>query len=164
MKKATVNKTISFEIDNKTNVISPDGKPVLLDIKGDKGKFHVITDMRSFNVEIIETEANSKQFLVAVNGNAYHVQLKDQYDLLLDQMGLNDSTSNSISDLRAPMPGMVLEILVQPGDIVSKGDNLLVLEAMKMENLIKSPIDAIIREIVVVKSQKIEKGQLIFIF
>jgi len=59
------------------------------------------------------------------------------------------------------MPGLVLDIIVSPGQSVNKGDNLLILEAMKMENVIKSPIDGIIKSIEVDKGNPISKSQVL---
>jgi biotin carboxyl carrier protein len=62
------------------------------------------------------------------------------------------------------MPGLVLSILVKEGDEVKKGDNLLVLEAMKMENIIKSPADVTIKFIKIKPSDKVEKNQVLIQF
>ena len=62
------------------------------------------------------------------------------------------------------MPGLVLSVLVTEGDEVKKGDNLLVLEAMKMENMIKSPTDGIIKKIEIKQGNKVEKNELLISF
>ena len=72
--------------------------------------------------------------------------------------------NNKVSDLKAPMPGLVLEVSVEGGQQVSKGDGLLILEAMKMENVIKSPTDGVIKSISVNKGETVEKNQLILNF
>ena len=69
-----------------------------------------------------------------------------------------------VSDLKAPMPGLVLSIDVEVGKEVKKGDALLILEAMKMENVIKSPTDGVIKSIAVKTSQAVEKNQLLLNF
>ncbi len=68
------------------------------------------------------------------------------------------------SEIKAPMPGRVLEIMKNPGDSIVKGDGILVLEAMKMENVIKSPVDGIIKKIVVEKNQAVDKNELLVEF
>jgi len=62
------------------------------------------------------------------------------------------------------MPGLILGISVTIGDTVSKGDTLLILEAMKMENSIKSPTDGVIKNIAVKKGETVEKNQVILNF
>ncbi len=62
------------------------------------------------------------------------------------------------------MPGLLLDIKVQEGQEVQKGEILLILEAMKMENVIKAPTDARIKHIKVQKGQTVEKNQLLIEF
>jgi biotin carboxyl carrier protein len=69
-----------------------------------------------------------------------------------------------ISEIKAPMPGMVLKVLVEEGAEVKKGENLFVLEAMKMENIIKSPADVTVKTIKIRPGDKVEKGQILMMF
>ena len=66
--------------------------------------------------------------------------------------------------LHAPMPGLVLRLLVKPGDALKKGDGFLVLEAMKMENLIKAQADIRITSVEVSEGDKVEKNQVLLRF
>jgi biotin carboxyl carrier protein len=77
---------------------------------------------------------------------------------------MDNMASKKVLELKAPMPGLVLNIVVKEGDSISKGDALLVLEAMKMENNIKSPTDGIIKKIHAVKGNAVEKNQLLISF
>jgi biotin carboxyl carrier protein len=61
------------------------------------------------------------------------------------------------------MPGLVLKVLVKDGDVIKKGDNLLVLEAMKMENSIKAPADATIKAVKITAGDKVEKNQVMIL-
>jgi biotin carboxyl carrier protein len=79
-------------------------------------------------------------------------------------LGLDNLQSAKVAELKAPMPGLVLSILVKEGDEIKKGDNLLVLEAMKMENIIKSPADVTIKSIRIKPSDKVEKNQVLIQF
>jgi biotin carboxyl carrier protein len=92
------------------------------------------------------------------------VQLKDRFDQLLEQMGMSGAASAKINDIKAPMPGLIVGVSVQPGDVVKKGDAVLILEAMKMENLIKSPGEGTIRAIRVAKGDRVEKNQVLIEF
>ena len=67
-----------------------------------------------------------------------------------------DSPEDKI--IKAPMPGMVLSTAVKPGDKVTKGTTLLIIEAMKMENMIKAPYDGVVREVLVTESQAVDKN------
>jgi biotin carboxyl carrier protein len=101
---------------------------------------------------------------IKVNGNTYNITSKDQFDILLEQLGFNHLNAGAISDLKAPMPGMVLKVFVQEGDTLQKGDNLFVLEAMKMENIIKAPAGVVVKSIKIKPGDKVEKGQVLITF
>lgn len=128
------------------------------------GSFHVIKDNRSYNVEVIKADAAEKSFLVSVNGNKYQLNVKDKYDELLKSLGFDNLNANKVNEIKAPMPGLVLDVRVAEGDVVKKGDAVLVLEAMKMENIIKSPTDGIIKKVNVKKGLAVEKNQVLVNF
>ncbi|MBA3970539.1 MAG: biotin/lipoyl-binding protein [Bacteroidetes bacterium] len=128
------------------------------------GSFHVIKDNRSFNVEVIKADATEKSFLVSVNGNKYQLSVKDKFDELLKSLGFDNLNASKVNEIKAPMPGLVLDIRVAEGDQVKKGDPILVLEAMKMENIIKSPTDGTIKKINVKKGVAVEKNQVLINF
>jgi biotin carboxyl carrier protein len=129
-----------------------------------EGGFHIIKDNRSFTVDVLKADHAEKSFVIRVNGNKYVLQAKDRFDLLLEKMGMSDFEATKISTVKAPMPGLVLDIIVHEGSEVKKGDPLLVLEAMKMENIIKSPGDGTVKEIKVGKGASVEKNQVLIQF
>ncbi|MFN0032228.1 MAG: acetyl-CoA carboxylase biotin carboxyl carrier protein subunit [Flavobacteriales bacterium] len=126
--------------------------------------FHVIHHNKSYRLEIVSHNTETKEAVVKVNGNKYHVQLKDRYDDLLKSLGMEGSGSKKMKDLKAPMPGMVLDVLVSPGQLVEKDTPLLILEAMKMENVIKSPAAAEVKSIAAVKGNAVEKNAVLIEF
>jgi biotin carboxyl carrier protein len=79
-------------------------------------------------------------------------------------MGMNSSVSGILKEIKAPMPGLILDLKVAPGDLVKKGDVVLILEAMKMENSIKSPGDGIVKAVNVSLKQSVEKNQVLIQF
>jgi biotin carboxyl carrier protein len=92
------------------------------------------------------------------------MQMTDQFDELLHQLGMDNLTTAKISEIKAPMPGLVLRILASEGQEVQKGGNLLVLEAMKMENIIKAPANVMIKSVKINPGDKVEKNQVMMIF
>ncbi len=74
------------------------------------------------------------------------------------------SSQPIVKSIKAPMPGMILEIKVQVGDKVQKLQPLVVIEAMKMENIIKSPIDATVKRVAVMPGKSVEKKDLLLEF
>lgn len=126
--------------------------------------FHIIHQDRSYTAELIEMDAAAKTVKLSINGHPYNVQLKDRFDLLLEQMGMSGATSAKVDSIKAPMPGLIVGIKVQVGDAVKKGDAVLILEAMKMENLIKAPGEGTIRSIRVQKGDRVEKNQVLIEF
>lgn len=128
------------------------------------GSYHVIKNNRSYKVEVLNVDAIEKKLMVVVNGNKYELKVKDKFDVLLKKLGFDNLKTNKINELKAPMPGLVLDIRVSEGETVKSGDALLVLEAMKMENIIKSPTDGVIKKINVKKGVAVEKNQVLINF
>lgn len=128
------------------------------------GKFHLIKDQQSYEVEIVKADYDSKEFEVRVNGHLVALEAEDRFDQLLQQLGMDNLGSAAVSELKAPMPGLVLEIPITVGQAIKKDEPLVVLEAMKMENVLKSPADVVIKNIAVEKGNAVEKNQVLIEF
>ncbi|WP_293306508.1 acetyl-CoA carboxylase biotin carboxyl carrier protein subunit [Pedobacter sp. UBA5917] len=165
MHKVKVNGQFLFEVEDKDSVLLVNGDPIQVDLsKIGKDSTHVLYQNKSFNTELIALNRQDKTCKIKVNGNIYHISVEDQFDALLKQLGLDNLTSNKVSEIKAPMPGLVLKVLVEENAEVKKGDNLLILEAMKMENIIKSSTDGIVKKILVKQGDKVEKNQILVQF
>ncbi|MBC7426125.1 MAG: biotin/lipoyl-binding protein [Bacteroidia bacterium] len=123
--------------------------------------FHLLLDNKSFDIWLIKHDPETKTFWLKINGKLHEVGIKDRYDQLLHSMGLDKMLTNKVNDIKAPMPGLVLSIKVKPGDTIKKGDPLLILEAMKMENIIKSPGEGVVKSIAVGEKQAVDKNQVL---
>lgn len=151
--------------DKGLNTGTIDGIPFECDIiEIKKGSFHVIKDNSSFNLEVIKADREEKSFVVSVNGNKYTLSVKDKYDDLLRSLGMDNLAGSKVNEIKAPMPGLVLDVRVNEGDHVQKGDPVLVLEAMKMENILKSPSEGVVKKINVKKGTAVEKNQVLISF
>lgn len=164
MYQIKVNDKYNFEISSgKQPTIN--GNAVDIDtVVLNKDSVNILYNNKSYNVEVVELNTLEKLAVVKVNGNVYSLSIKDQFDQLLKQLGMDNLAASKILQVKAPMPGLVLSVLIKEGDAVKKGDNLLVLEAMKMENMIKSPTDGIVKKVEIKQSDKVEKNQLLISF
>lgn len=155
----------SWQIENKQGSLLLNGQPFEWDlVQLDANRFHIIKDNVSYNAELVEADYKAKTFTLKINGTLHTVSVKDRFDLLLDQMGMSNANEKKLNDIKAPMPGLVLDIKVKIGDEVKKGDQILILEAMKMENILKSPGDGIVKAIKVNVKDNVEKGQVLLEF
>ncbi|MBC8986265.1 biotin/lipoyl-binding protein [Pedobacter sp. N36a] len=163
--KVKVNEQYNFEVAVSANTLTVDGQALEMDAKTLSGTTqHIIYQHKSYNVEVLEREEGGKQVSIRVNGNIYQVEVEDQYDELLKQLGMDNAAGTKVQELKAPMPGLVLQLMVAEGQEVNKGDSLLVLEAMKMENIIKSPATGTVKRILVQKGDKVEKNGILIQF
>lgn len=126
-----------------------------------KNKFQIIEKNKTFKIETISNDFKKKKYQISVNGNKYLVAIKDELDVLIKKLGLSIGTNKKEKDIKAPMPGLILELLVSEGQEVKEGDSLLVLEAMKMENMLVASIDGKVKAIHVKITDAVEKKQLL---
>ncbi|MGG5486963.1 biotin/lipoyl-containing protein [Gaetbulibacter sp. PBL-D1] len=155
--KASVNNTDHFEISNE-NIQNLDVVPTKANT------FHILKNNQSFNAEIIKKDFNNKTYAVKVNNTVYNVAIADYLDQLIKDMGFEVGASKHVNDIKAPMPGLILDISISQGQEVKENDTLLILEAMKMENVLTSPRDGVIKTISVAKGDAVDKNQLLIEF
>jgi biotin carboxyl carrier protein len=127
---------------------------------GDNG-FHILKNNKAYKVDIESVDYKNKVFSFKINGTPYTTKISDKYDRLIDQLGMNIAIGQKVGDIKAPMPGMVLEVAVTVGQAVEKGEKVLILEAMKMENVIKAAGDGVVKAILVSKGTAVDKGQIL---
>jgi len=123
--------------------------------------YNLVKDHQSVTAKILDSDQSGKKVQVEINGQEFFVTIKDKLDQVLDAMGYETSGSRQVRDIKAPMPGLVLEISVKDGQEMKEGDRILVLEAMKMENSITIQANARIKKINVSNGQAVEKGQVL---
>lgn len=155
-----------WEVDfQATNSILLNGQPFAWDIVAlGEGRYHVLHHGKSYSAELVSADYAAKTFVLKVNGQRIELQAKDRFDRLLEQMGLSNASAAKVNELKAPMPGLIVDIRVQPGQTVQKGDPLLVLEAMKMENILKAPADGVVGSVKVDLRANVQKGQVLVQF
>jgi biotin carboxyl carrier protein len=124
-------------------------------------EFNLLKDNRSVNAKLIEVDRNAKNLTIEVEGESFEVEIKEELDQMLEKMGFGLIADKHIKEIKAPMPGLVLEIAVTEGQEVSEGEKILILVAMKMENSIMIHTKATIKKILVKAGHAVEKGQLL---
>jgi len=146
-------------------ILELDGKPIDPDVRMvNDHTMHVILNNRSYTVELLNRDSEDRTVTLRVNGKSTTIKLQDKYDQLLHELGMDAALSKKAGDLKAPMPGLVVEVSVEEGSEVKKGDKLLVLEAMKMENILKAAADGVVKKVYVENSNAVEKNQVLIEF
>lgn len=151
-----------LRINDKHDFYITEEQALSLDVVSpEPGVFHILKDGKCYLAKLKSLDAAGKTLHLLINEQPYSVKLYDRFDELVRKMGLTSNIVHKVKDIRAPMPGLVLNIMVQPGQEVVHGDPLLVLEAMKMENVIKSHGEGVVKAIKVEKGTAVDKGAVL---
>jgi biotin carboxyl carrier protein len=160
----------TFQIDlGDDGRISVNGKKVPFDAQqGSKPEhFSLLMDGHSHQVWIENAQVNhgggSRKLRVHLEGYDFDVAVDDERSKKLREFNSADAGGQSEGHVIAPMPGLVVKLLVQPGQMVKKGDGVIIVEAMKMENEIRAPFAGEIKEIAAAERQAVDKGDILVI-
>lgn len=123
--------------------------------------FNLLKNNRSVNAKLLATDSTSKKQTIEVEGEKFEIEIKEELDQMLEKMGFGLVANKQIKHIKAPMPGLVLEIHVSNGQSVNEGDKLLILSAMKMENSIMIHANAVIKRVLVAAGDAVDKGQVL---
>jgi len=127
-----------------------------------KNLFHCILDDKAYTIELLD-QTNGEVSL-RINGKKVTAGFLTPLDQLLGSLGMTKKGASEINEIHAPMPGLILKVFANKGDKLIKGDPVLILEAMKMENVIKSPVEGEIKAVKVKEGQSVSKNQLLIEF
>ena len=130
----------------------------------DRNYFVVSFNGKTFNGEVLDQNLEDHTLKLKLNHRVFEVKRKYALLDLISQMGLDKKKVKKLKELSSPMPGRVLKIMVKPGDQINIGDSLLSLEAMKMENILKSDGEGIVKEIFINAEQVVDKGEVLIEF
>lgn len=133
-------------------------------IKTGDGTFHLLKDGKSYHVKILDSDFNNGIYTISIDGSEHQASIQTPLDELIEKMGFATNGNKNIDSIAAPMPGLILDILVEEGQEVNEEDQLVILEAMKMENIITSPRNGVIKKIGVSKGDAVDKKQLLIEF
>ncbi|MGY6521048.1 MAG: biotin/lipoyl-containing protein [Mongoliitalea sp.] len=158
-------KNNAYDLEKGAKGISLEGDLVDFDIeKVDDRFFKVSNNGSTHTLELVSIDESTKTIKVKLNNKPAEILIKDKFDRLIEKLGINMNQGSAAKDIKAPMPGLIFDIKVAEGDTVKKGDPVLILEAMKMENILKSPGDGVIKQIKVKKGDSVEKNQILIQF
>lgn len=162
MLQITVNENNTYSLDTAEGTTHINGTASQPDIVlQPNGLINILHNGRSYTAIIERVDRAAKEVDVRVDGQIYTTTIQEPLDLLLSNMGLDMKASQKAVAVKAPMPGMVLKVLVTPGQQVNKGDGLLILEAMKMENVLKATGPGTVKAIKAVERTAVEKGAVL---
>ena len=162
MKVTFANQSVNLEKNGDIWVSNPENQ--LQIVKRDHETLWIITPHQVHEIKCLHINKETKEVTLAIKGQKRTLKITEPIDEVLSSMGLKDALTPKITQVKAPMPGLVLEVKVASKDSVKKGDTLLILEAMKMENAIKSPCDAIIDTVHISVGQAVDKNHILVQF
>jgi biotin carboxyl carrier protein len=119
---------------------------------------------KSYHGEILENSLENNRIKIKLNHAVYEIQKKGNLDDLIASLGMDKPKIKRIKELQAPMPGRILQLFVEVGQEVQMGDSILSLEAMKMENVLKSDGIGIVKNIQVEIGNVVDKGSVLIEF
>lgn len=126
--------------------------------------FTLVVDEKQYHGEIVENGMEQGFLKVKINHREFLIQKERALDSLISELGLDKEKVRKLHQLKSPMPGRVIAITVNIGDEINVGDELLTLEAMKMENVLKSDGTGKVKSIDIQLQEVVEKGKVLITF
>lgn len=162
MLQLTINDKRTFAAEQEEGKWILDGKPADWDAsRQPNGLVSVLLNGKSYTAIVEKVDRAAKEVWIRVDGQVYRTSIKEPIDQLLANMGLDMKALKKAEPVKAPMPGLVLKVLVEPGQQINKGDGLVILEAMKMENILKATAPATVKAIKVTERTAVDKGAVL---
>jgi pyruvate carboxylase subunit B len=156
--------------------VSVDGREVVVEVEGDRVRVdgreltahlgrvpgtplrHLLLGDRSVTLAL---EGNRGRWQVAYHGDRRELEVLDERTRHIRSL---TGQAGRLGPLKAPMPGLVVRVTVAEGQRVGPGTGLVVLQAMKMENELRAPAEAVVRAVRVRPGQAVEKGEVLIEF
>lgn len=141
-----------------------DGSDSIRLLERDGKKLKVLFDGKVYNAIIRNENIEGKTFDIIISGFNFNVKIEEPIDQLINQLGFKKLKTSSVKEVKSPMPGLVVDVCVSEGESVQVGDKLISLEAMKMENILKSTTEGVVKKLYVQKGMSVDKNQLLIEF
>jgi biotin carboxyl carrier protein len=154
-------KTFSIDV-NRENEVTVDGEVVPLNMISinQATAYSLLLNNDSYEVLVDE---ESGDYQVLLQGHLFNIHVEDERARRLAQASRGFTPASGEIQIKAPMPGLIAAIPVIEGQLVKKGDVLLVLESMKMENELKAPRDGSVSAVRVTSRQNVEQNQTLLV-
>ncbi len=134
-------------------------------VKWDDERFFTLTfNGKDFYGEILEEKTEDQRLKIKINHRVFEVKKKGELDELIAALGLDVPKVRKLKELQAPMPGRIVNVAVSVGQALEVGDEILSLEAMKMENVLKAEGVGTVKAILIENNQVVEKGAVLIEF
>ena len=149
-----------IEIDNDRVLV--DGEAIDVDVSqiGAPELYSILLDGASYEVLV---EEKRQEYAVTLAGQQFHVQVEDERSRRLNAGRKGPLIPSGELVVKAPIPGLVVKVLVQEGDDIPEDHPLIILEAMKMENEIRSLRAGVVRSLNVSTGQRVEQGAALLV-
>jgi biotin carboxyl carrier protein len=156
-------KTYRIEINDDKRVIV-DGVEYAVDFESVSGQpvYSLLINGRSYEAYVDESE-DDNNWQVLIRGDLFTASVEDEREKRLRAAAGAVTSSTGEFNLKAPMPGLIVTVPVSEGEAVKKGDILVVLESMKMQNELKSPRDGKVSRVKVKAGDNVEHNQVLLI-
>ncbi|MEO9892324.1 biotin/lipoyl-containing protein [Aurantibacter sp.] len=151
----------TVSVNNVKIELTPEELENLDLIENGSNAFHLISENQSYSIHVEHADFLEKKLTLLVNANKYEIGIADSMDQMVKEMGMLNVVAEKVNEIYAPMPGLIIDILIEEGQEVEKGTPLVVLSAMKMENVILSEGEGIVKFVKVKKDAAVDKGQII---
>ena len=149
----------TYTFDRTNGALTLDGAP--LDARLEHLSANTVLLVLDGRPHVLTVERQGAQATITVGGHILEAEIKDATALLLERFGVGDAGAAAEREVRAPMPGLVLRVLVEPGQRIEEGQGLLVLEAMKMENELHAPAAGTVAAVHVKPGEAVGKSDLL---
>jgi biotin carboxyl carrier protein len=136
----------------------------VLEINYTKKEIILSNGSKKLECKILKENVIDQSYIVRINGEISTIRLIKQVEKTIEKLGIQKENQKNINVLKAPMPGLILDVVIKESELVKKGDPVIILEAMKMENILSSPVDGIVKEIKVNPQQTVEKNNILIKF
>lgn len=149
-----------IEIENDQVLVNGEAIDVNVSQIGVPELYSILLDGASYEVLV---EEQRQEYAVTLAGQQFHVQVEDERTRRLNAGRKGPLIPSGELVVKAPIPGLVVKVLVQEGDDIPEDHPLIILEAMKMENEIRSLRAGIVRSVEVTAGQRVEQGAALLV-